>query len=391
MKQYIKSIVVLLSICLVMSSLAAIVNHFTAPVINKAEADATDGAFAEVMPDGVGFDIFDFSSYKLPSTVTEVYKVKSGGYVFKLSTTGKSSGFLIMCGVNSEGEVTGCKVISHEETPGYADKVIPSYADKLKGTTAETVMGVDTVNGATLTSEAYRGAVKDALDAFDIIGGAEVDIRTEEEILAENLSNALPDGDKFNDVFVAEILDGVDTVYKAENGVGYVFVCGENFVGTDAQGKVTSDASGELKAKVEEAAQKLLASDSTELDLSSLEGIEKRIVSVKKTLTGNYIVRVEGAGYSIKGHYTSNTYIVIDISITPDGKIINCYTVSQDESKGYGAECEKYKFYSQFNGRDETNYGDIDAISGATVTTDGYKAAVKKALDTVKMLVKEGM
>ncbi|MBO7148948.1 MAG: FMN-binding protein, partial [Clostridia bacterium] len=258
------------------------------------------------------------------------------------------------------------------------------------GKDSQTVLDVEA--GATSkTINGYRSAVKDALDAFAILGGADLDVRTEEEILAENLATALPAADEFEVVFVAEILEGVDTVYSAKNGAGYVFVCGEIFVGTDAQGKVTSDVNDKLKAKVESAAAILLASDSTVLDLSALEGVKKRIVSVKKTLSGNYIVRVEGSGYSIEGHYTSNTYMVIDISITPDGKIINCYTVSHDESEGYGAECEKYKFYSQFNGKGETNYGDIDAISGATITTDGYKKAVKTALDTVKMLVQEGM
>ena len=130
---------------------------------------------------------------------------------------------------------------------------------------------------------------------------------------------------------------------------------------------------------------------------SSVQGVYrkkvlgKRIVSVKKTLSGNYIVRVEGSGYGIKGYHSSGKYILIDISITPDGKIINCYTVEQYESEGYGAECAKYKFYSQFNGKDITNYEGIDAISGATVTSDGYKKAVKTAFDTVVILVREGM
>ena len=47
---------------------------------------------------------------------------------------------------------------------------------------------------------------------------------------------------------------------------------------------------------------------------------------------------------------------------------------------------EDKEFYSQFNGKDETNYKEIDAISGATLTTNGYKNAVAKALEAVKQM-----
>ena len=391
MNKYIKSIAVLVSICLVVAVLMAAVNYVTAPIIAKAESAAANESLLVVMPDGEGFEKFDFSSYTLPSTVTDVYSEKNGGYVFKLTTTGYSTGLVIMCGVYASGEVSGCTVLANSETPAVAGSVISGYGDTLKGATSATVMQIDTVAGATKTSTAYRGAIKDALDAFAIIGGADVDLRTEEEILQDTLKEALDGADGFELVFVAEVLEGVDTVYKATNGAGYVFVCGEDFVATDDEGTLISSVSAELSDKVTAAAQLILSSESTELDLSGVEGIGKRIVSVKKTLSGNYIVRVEGSGYGIKGYHSSGKYILIDISITPDGKIINCYTVEQYESEGYGAECAKYKFYSQFNGKTEADYGDIDAISGATVTTDGYKKAVKTALDTVVILVREGM
>lgn len=395
MNKYAKSIIVLISICLVVAALMAAVNHITAPIIEKANAAKEDEAFKVVMPNGEGFEKFDFSNYKLPTTVTEVYKEKNGGYVFKLNATGYQPNMIIICGINSSGIVTGATCTSSNETWGKEK----TFGDLLIGKDSQTVLDVEA--GATSkTINGYRSAVKDALDAFAILGGADLDVRTEEEILAENLSNALPTGDKFDDVFVAEVLDGVDTVYKAENGAGYVFVCGEAFVGADADGNVISDADAELKAKVESAAQKLLASESAELDISAIEGISSRIVSVKKTLSGNYIVRVKGAGYGRypKAYHASGKYMIIDLSITPDGKIINCYTVEQYESENVGDKCADYKFYSQFNGKDETNYDDIDAISGATITTkgtegynEGYTKAVKNALDTVKMLVQEGM
>jgi len=60
--------------------------------------------------------------------------------------------------------------------------------------------------------------------------------------------------------------------------------------------------------------------------------------------------------------------------------------VYQSETEGIGSACADKAFYGQFNGRDESNYKDIDAISGATLTTNGYKTAVGKAIEVVKLM-----
>jgi len=72
--------------------------------------------------------------------------------------------------------------------------------------------------------------------------------------------------------------------------------------------------------------------------------------------------------------------------MTADGKIIDCLTVSQAETKGLGDQCAKPEFYGQFAGKTEQNYTEIDAISGATLTTDGYKQAIERAFVALKTL-----
>ena len=72
--------------------------------------------------------------------------------------------------------------------------------------------------------------------------------------------------------------------------------------------------------------------------------------------------------------------------MTPDGKIIDTYTISQEESKGIGDACADEKFYGQFDGKTEENYTEIDAIGGATITTDGYKKAILRAFEALKIL-----
>ena len=73
--------------------------------------------------------------------------------------------------------------------------------------------------------------------------------------------------------------------------------------------------------------------------------------------------------------------------MTAEGKIIDCLTVSEGETDGLGDACADDSFYGQFVGKTEENYTEIDAISGATLTTDGYKQAIERAFTVVKTLV----
>lgn len=390
MKKSIENIVVLVCICAVVSVLLAVTNAVTAPFIAENEAKKANAALLEVMPDGKSFELLDISSYKLPATVSEAYKSENGGYVIKLNTTGYASGMVLMCGVSADGKVTGAKLISSNETPAIGGEAANTMAQNVVGKDDTTIDGVDTIGGATKTTAAYRAAVKDAINSAIILGGGNVDIRTEEEILAENLATALPAGEgKFEVVFRTEIIEGVDKIYKATNGAGYVCVIGEAFIGLDGEGNVLSEVQEETAAIVKTAVEKILASKLTDIDLTQYQGLPSQLISAQRTETGNYVILIKGAGYGITGgdkyHPASGKYIEIRVSITADGKIIDCLTEFQAESEGIGSACENESFYGQFVGKTEENYDQIDAISGATMTTDGYKKAISRAFNCVKI------
>lgn len=380
MKKSIKSIVVLVGICAVMAILLALTNSLTAPIIEQNQNAAANEALLVVMPNGEGFEKVEFDAATLPATVTEVYMEKSGGYVFTLTTTGYGSGLILMCGINADGTVSGVVCLGSSETLGYEK----TFGENFAGKDVAGVDAVDTISGATKTTAAFKNAIKDAFNAIIILDGGSVDLRTEEEILNDNLSAALPSGEgKFTKPFIAEVIEGIDAVYAAENGKGYVYVIGEQFFGVDESG--SSD-----NATVAAAHAILAASTSEDVDLSGFEGLPKNLLSAKKTATGNYIFEVKGAGYGIKGgdeyHPASNEYIVVRVSMTAEGKIIDTYTVSQAETTGVGDACANEKFYGQFDGKTEADYTKIDAISGATMTTNGYLKAIERAFASVKIL-----
>ena len=385
MLKSIKNVAVLVCVCSVITLLLAITNSITAPIIKKNENASANAAFVELMPDGAGFDAIDISSYTLPSTVAEVYKESANkGYIVKLVTSGYGADMVIMCGVTSDGKITGAKCLSSNETLGKEK----TYGENFKNKDSAGVEAVDTIAGATKTTQSYKNAVKDALNTAIILGGGSVDIRNEEEILADNLNSALPAGSgKFTKVFLTEEVL-VDAIYVADNQTGYVCVIGEQFIGVDANGTVVT-AGVENSQMVVDAVSAISTSTLTDIDLSAFPELSYA-VSAKKTATGNYIIETKGAGYGIKGgneyHPASGEYIVVRVSITASGEIIDCITVSQAETSGLGDACAKEDFYGQFVNKNETNYTEIDAISGATITTDGYKQAISRAFEVLKVL-----
>ena len=385
MKKQLKSVISLTTICAVVALLMALTNFITAPIIEEQEKNAVGEAFKTVLPEGEGFEAVDLSKYELPSTVEEAYSEKNGGYAFKLRTAGYGSDLVLMCGINNEGAVAGVSYISGNETLG----VEATYGENLKDATADTIESVDTVAGATKTSTAMKSAVKDALNSAIILGGGSVDIRDEATVLKDNLNTALPDAKgEFTEIFITEEVGNVSAIYKADNNFGFVFVLGENFVATDNNGTVLTEVSEDIKPEVTDAVQKIIGSTMTEIDISKYPDMPSNVQKAYKTSSGNYVFDLRGAGYGINGDkYTrSGQYIEIKVSLTPAGKIISCKTIAQKESEGIGDACANPEFYTKFNGKDQSTFGEVDAIAGATITTKGYKTAISRAFDAVDIL-----
>lgn len=384
MMKYVKSILALTVVCAIVAVLMAATNALTAPIIKKNESAAANEALLVVMPDGKNFQTVDLSAYTLPATVSEVYSEEGGGYVIKLVTSGYSSGMVIMCGIDKDGAITGAVCLSSGETLGYEKE----YGNGAVGLKLDTVDSLDTIAGATKTTGGYKNALKDALNSHIILGGGSVDIRTEEEILADNLKSALPGGEGFEEIFIVESLSGIDGIYRAENGAGYVYVSGENFVGVSADGNIVSEVDETLSETVLAAHTAMAESTISEVDISAYE-LESNILKVYKTASGNYVFDLQAAGFGINGddwYNPSREYIYIKLAATAEGEIISVKTTEQHETEGIGSACADKAFYSQFVGKNSENYKEIDAIGGATITTNGYKTAVGRALEAIKIM-----
>ncbi|MBR0447207.1 MAG: FMN-binding protein, partial [Clostridia bacterium] len=254
MVKNIKSVGVLVVICTVVALLLAVTNQFTAPIIEKNQSAAANQALLEVMSDGTGFEEIDLGSYNLPASVTKAYKETAGkGYVIELSATGYGPNMVIMCGVSADGKVTGAVCLSSNETLGKEK----DYGANFAGKDAAAVEATDTISGATMTTGAYKNAIKDALVAAINLSGGNAETRTPEQILQDNLAEALPAGEgKFTKMFFTEQVEGVDAAYSADNGAGFVAIIGEEFVTVNSDGSSSN-------AVASTAVKALIASTST--------------------------------------------------------------------------------------------------------------------------------
>lgn len=161
----VKSFVVLVVICVIVAGLMSAVNVITKPEIEKIENEKVQRSLRVVMPDGE--DFVKVENYAADRSIGEVYTEKNGGYVFKITTTGYSSGMIVMCGINKNGNITGAECIASGETL----EVEKTYGSRFTGVNSDGIENVDTVSGATLTTTAYKNAIKVALEAFDSLTG----------------------------------------------------------------------------------------------------------------------------------------------------------------------------------------------------------------------------
>ena len=408
MKKHIMPTVVLGSICLIVALMLSLINSITAPIIENAQNEAANEALLVVLPDGKKFEEITLDA-TYPAVITKGYKA-DGGFVFQANVTGKSSGLIVLIGIDSEGKIVGTKVIADQETDTYDVNVFPA----VEGTDgAYKGMDLDNfaphlVTGATLTSKAYGEAVKAALQSFVLASGGSVDTRTPEQILQDNCNAALgTTGVKFTKWFATEVIEGIDAVYTAEDSSGRVFVIGETFVGVKADGTLAGAA--DANAETVLAANTVIA-NSTMTEVTELpEGIDTKIVKkVYVTASGNYVFDLEAKGYQAGFEYGNKTPIEIKLSISADGKIIDCLTVSHQESKGYGDACATEEYYDQFRGSSASDITitvthpdymadqispdntDKGVIASATYTTAGYQKAVKAAFETFEKLTANG-
>ena len=177
-KAMIKSVVVLLVICLVISGLLAVINSFTAPVISAGAEERAAAARQVVMPDAATFEEVPEAE---TSDVTAVYKGldASGnvvGYVFTSLDGGFGGNITVMTGIDAEGYITKCQALDlTAETATLGGQwANEEHTDKYIGLDEAGVAqawtnGDIVISGSTITSSAFEDSVNKAFAVFNTL------------------------------------------------------------------------------------------------------------------------------------------------------------------------------------------------------------------------------
>jgi electron transport complex protein RnfG len=118
-------------IALVTAALLGLVDGVTRDKIAEIEAEKTRIAMSAVAPAGSEFtDKLEIPAAAADAAaaqgakVLELYGVKAGGYVMKISASGSQGAIVMMVGTDANKAITGISVVSHSETSGIGTKVV---------------------------------------------------------------------------------------------------------------------------------------------------------------------------------------------------------------------------------------------------------------------------
>lgn len=142
-------------------------NALTADTIAQRTAQTENQARQQVI------DADTFEKHSLEDGTEYYTALRDGqpaGYVFTVTTTGKSAGLTVMTGIGVDGVITGVQVTDDNETAGYVDKVVKGgLLDAFQGKEAQpfTIGGnVDGVSQATKTSKGIADGVSQAVALY---------------------------------------------------------------------------------------------------------------------------------------------------------------------------------------------------------------------------------
>ena len=283
----------------------------------------------------------------------------------------------------SEGKIVDVALTGAEETPALGGKVLEEMPAKIvEAQSAD----VDGIAGATITSNAVKDAVKEAMTAAGLLEAAEPAV----DDVAEGTAEMPPvvDGDNAA-IGDAAVVDAAVYTGKA-TGMGEVtaeliiadgHIVGVNLTGDNETPGIGSKAIEELPSKIVEAqsadvdgvAGATITSNAIKeavkaaMAEAGLEAADDAALTValEDAADGTYAAAAQGFGGDI----------TVEVTLS-GGKIANVKIVGDSETPGLGAVAVE-KMPAQLL---EAQSADVDGVAGATVSSSAIRAAFGDAL-----------
>ena len=163
--------VTLLLIAAIVAAALALVNQFTAPIIQAQLLEKTQKAIEQVLPGGYDTQITDFTDES--GLVSKVYQGQNG-YAVEVISNGFNGAITMMVGVDPAGNVLGISIISQSETAGLGAVAAAgsaagrAFREQFIGVSGDVLVTkdggvIDAITSATVTSRAVCAGVTAAL------------------------------------------------------------------------------------------------------------------------------------------------------------------------------------------------------------------------------------
>lgn len=216
-------IVVLVSICLVITAALAATNMVTKPIIDGQQQAARDRSMQLVLPEGSGFTLIEGLTGLPENVLPEIYEAGNGaGYVIFITGKGFGGDMSVIAGITADGKIAGTRVLVHNESAGIGTKVVDDgsdYQTKLIG--MGDTSGIEAVSGATVSSNGMKAAVQSAFDAYTIITGGTVEAKlsTKPATLTDKAIEKFFPGASLTEVEGGQVSDAGTIVYGEAQGM----------------------------------------------------------------------------------------------------------------------------------------------------------------------------
>ena len=134
--------------------------------------------------------------------------------------------------------------------------------------------------------------------------------------------------------------------------------------------------------KTEQAMSEVLA-DADGFEKLEIENLPDRVTEVYTATNGSgYVFMLTTKGYG------GNMKLICGMK--SDGTIEQCKTLSHAETSGLGSKTAEDAYRNQYIGKTSDTLSEVDAITGATISSTAYKNAIEDAFKAYDMVKEAG-
>ena len=146
---------------------------------------------------------------------------------------------------------------------------------------------------------------------------------------------------------------------------------------------VTSPIIAKAEQKKTEQAMSEVLADADGFEKLEIENLPDRVTEVYTANNGSgyvFMLTTKGYGGDMK----------LICGMKSDGTIEQCKTLSHAETSGLGSKTAEDPYRNQYCGKNADTLSEVDAITGATISSTAYKNAIEDAFKAYDMVKEAG-